>query len=162
MHIEEAGTRPASELPAHRKLANQVVLLLWHAKPHAQGSFTLYPKVRLRFTEPLLFGALVRLFERPHVLAEAGAEAGVTSEEAAPCGGSLPIATARSGKSLRGRLALRIRIVGRARRAIRSRDLDLHIPGQHQIGHEHGQGMLDSYGTERTNGTSPSSLRSSS
>ena len=80
----------------------------------------------------------------PHALAEAGAEAGVTSEEAAPCGGSLPIATARSGKSLRGRLAaLHIRIVGRARQAIGSRDLDLHIPGQHQIGHEHGQDMLD-------------------
>lgn len=56
----------------------------------------------------------------------------------------LPIATTRSGKSLRGRLlALRIRIVGRARRAIGSRDLDLHIPGQHQVGHEHGQDMLD-------------------
>lgn len=58
----------------------------------------------------------------------AGTEAGAISEEVALC----------------SRLAaLHIRIVGRARRAIGSRDLDLHTPGQHQIGHEHGQDMLD-------------------
>ena len=118
-------------------------------------------RVPLRYIQKLGCVLLNRYFSEPsrgfskgsHALAEAGREASATSEEAALRGGAekaryaaarRPSQRRRAGSPLRSRFAvLRGSIVGRARRAIGNRGVDPHIPGQHQIGHEHGQDMLD-------------------